>query len=205
MSHPYEYHNFVLREIPRSSDRLTILDAGCGMGIWGYLLKVSRQASVRLVGIDLALPYLSFVKQRNVYDALVRGDLTRLPFQDKTFDYVLAVEVLEHLPKNQGRKFVSELERCCRKKIILTTPNGFRPQEVPGVITEKHLSGWTVDELRSFGFTVRGIGNRILPFNEDRIALWALLHFISTPMAQVVPAIAENLIAVRLVEGDGER
>ena len=205
MSHPYEYHSFVLHEIPQSSDTLTILDAGCGLGIWGYLLRASRQGSVKLVGIDLARPYLYFVKQRNVYDALVRGDLTSLPFQDKTFDYVLAVEVLEHLPKNQGRKLVGELERCCRGKVILTTPNGFRPQEVKGVLTETHLSGWTVGELRSIGFTVRGIGNRILPFDEDRIALWAFFHFISTPIAQVVPAVAENLIAVKLVDGGGKR
>ena len=43
------------------------------------------------------------------------------------------------------------MERVAREKIILTTPNGFLPtyagpRDNP---EEKHLSGWTYDELKN--------------------------------------------------------
>ncbi len=200
MSHPYQYHNFVMREIPRSTERALILDAGSGLGIWGYLLMASRGESVRVVGIDSAWPYLRFARQRNVYDGLVHGDLRSLPFKSMTFDYIIAVEVLEHLPKANGWKFLNELARCCKHRIVLTTPNGFRPQEVPGAPTETHLSGWTVRELRDSGFAVRGIGSRVVPLDYDRLVLSAIFHYLGTPVAQAIPELGEWLIAVKTVD-----
>jgi ubiquinone/menaquinone biosynthesis C-methylase UbiE len=199
LSHPYEYHNFILREISRTSSPSMVLDAGCGTGIWGYLLRASRRESVTLFGLDIFRDYLSFVKHRNIYDGLLQADLSHLPFRDGTFEYVIAVEVLEHLPKSLGRKMVNELLRCCHKKVVLTTPNGFRHQEVKGLPTETHLSGWTTGELRALGFKVHGIGNKFVPFNEKRITLWALAYYITTPIAHVFAQVGEHLIAVKSV------
>jgi len=202
MSHPYTYHNFVLHEVPHDTAELRILDAGSGLGIWGYLLKSTRRENVRIVGLDLAWPYLSFVRDRRIYDSLVHGKLTALPFRDKAFDYVLAVEVLEHLTKEQGWKLISELSRCCKRKIILTTPNGFKPQEGHEIPTEAHLSGWTVEELRSAGFAVRGIGSKLVPLDDSNLILSSLFHFIGTPLAQAIPSLGEYLIATKTLSSD---
>lgn len=203
MSHPHEYDNFVLHEIPRGAARVTILDVGSGLGLWGYLLKATRPDAVRVVGIDLAWPYLSFVWERRVYDLLVHGDVTRLPFRAKAFDYIVASEILEHLSKDQGWKLIHELSRCARRKVILTTPNGFKPQEVRGVPTETHRSGWSVRELRSAGFVVRGIGSRLKPLESEDVVLSSLFHFFGTPLAQAIPRLGEYLIAVQTLEKDG--
>jgi len=200
MSHPYEYHNFVLYEIQKVATSLTVLDAGCGLGIWGYLLRSSRRRNFTLIGLDIAPSYLSFVREKRVYDTLVRGEVSYLPFRDKAFDCVLAVEVIEHLPKDQGKKMLSELERCCRGKIILTTPNGFKQQTNNEMPTETHRSGWTVRELRSAGFRVRGIGSRVFGLDRGDIVLSSVLHFITTPFAQVIPSLGEYLIATKCVD-----
>jgi ubiquinone/menaquinone biosynthesis C-methylase UbiE len=200
MSHPYEYHNFVLREIPKSVGLSLIFDAGCGLGIWGYLLRATRLDNVGLVGSDIAKPYLSFTKNRMVYDALIRADLSQLPFRDRIFDYILAAEVIEHVPKHKARRVLAEFSRCCKGKTIVTTPNGFKAQHGKQIPSEEHLSGWTVKELRSYGFKVRGIGNRFYPLERASMTLWAFFHYVTTPFAQLAPSLGEYLVAVRIAD-----
>jgi GT2 family glycosyltransferase/predicted SAM-dependent methyltransferase len=47
-----------------------------------------------------------------------------LPFADESFDAVAALEVLEHLPPESRRFFVSECLRVARRGVVLTCPNG---------------------------------------------------------------------------------
>jgi hypothetical protein len=59
------------------------------------------------------------------------ADALALPFQDRSFDYVHASAVLEHVGRfdNQAR-MISECARVARKGICLTTPNRWFPVEV---------------------------------------------------------------------------
>lgn len=70
---------------------LTILDLGCGKGRFGRLL---REAGARVVGLDGSREMIAGAR------GLVRvlGSALRLPFADRTFDAVVAIEVFEHLP-----------------------------------------------------------------------------------------------------------
>jgi ubiquinone/menaquinone biosynthesis C-methylase UbiE len=127
MSHPYEHTRFVLHEVPNLKGKC-VLDVGCGKGIWGYFLRSEYDENVFMVGLDIWKDYLKHSKRHNVYDDYVLADASRLPFRDKGFDIILACEVIEHMPKSRSWSFLKELERVCRHKIILTTPNGFWPQ-----------------------------------------------------------------------------
>jgi len=49
-----------------------IVDAGCGTGLVGELLRTKTN---RLVGIDMSEPMLALARQKNIYDALICGDL----------------------------------------------------------------------------------------------------------------------------------
>jgi len=79
------------------------------------------------VGIDHYLPYIKTEKNKQVHDANILGDVRALPFKDNSFDCAVATEIIEHLKKDDGLIMLSEMERVSRKKIILTTPNGFLP------------------------------------------------------------------------------
>jgi len=133
----------------------TILDVGCGHS---SPLRLVKKTS-RWVGLDIYEPYIAESKKQSIHDEYLIGDARSLPFKDNSFDCAVAIEVLEHFNKPDGLKMINEMERVARKKIILTTPNGFMetyagPNDNP---EERHLSGWNYNELKELKFRVYGL------------------------------------------------
>lgn len=102
------------------SDRLasaesheTVLDAGASDGLF-----LSSLPAKRCVGLNILHSCARSI-QRDGYRACC-GDLERLPFASKSFDYVVCCETLEHLPN--PIRGLQELERICRRRIHLTIP-----------------------------------------------------------------------------------
>ena len=50
------------------------------------------------------------------------ADGTNLPFADESFDFVVATDVLEHIPQEKRSMFCQEMLRVARKCAILTFP-----------------------------------------------------------------------------------
>lgn len=71
-----------------------MLDNGCGTGFLTEIVSDIAPDS-RFVGIDISAGMLE--KAKPVYDRLVRGDSTRLPFADASFDTVFGRSLLHHL------------------------------------------------------------------------------------------------------------
>ena len=86
----------------------TILDAGCGTGVFTLDILAS---GANVVGLDLSLPMLS--KAVSKYGSLgfspVAGDILRLPFEDKRFDKVVSITALEFI--RDAKSAVEELFR----------------------------------------------------------------------------------------------
>ena len=55
-------------------------------------------------------------------ESFVRASGTQLPFRDASFDVVVAVDVLEHLPQDQRPPFVRETLRVSRGSVFLACP-----------------------------------------------------------------------------------
>ena len=53
----------------------------------------------------------------------VVGDITSLPFQNHSFDVVLAAEVLEHIQFEEVDRALRELGRVAKKGLVITLPN----------------------------------------------------------------------------------
>jgi ubiquinone/menaquinone biosynthesis C-methylase UbiE len=106
----------------RSVNNTNILDVGCGEGVVANALnnKLSFSAN-QVVEIDLELNRLRISKSINPELQFCQGSIYNLPFQDNTFDLVLALEILEHLEFPE--KAIVELNRVSKEWILLSVPN----------------------------------------------------------------------------------
>lgn len=52
----------------------------------------------------------------------IEGDATAMPLGDNQFDFVIALDVFEHIPQSKRRDFLDELERVSRIGFILAAP-----------------------------------------------------------------------------------
>jgi SAM-dependent methyltransferase len=95
-NHNTHYHRLVLEAIPGHCARA--LDAGCGRG---ELTRKLAPHCREVVGIDSDLPSLTHAKAFTANPANVtfwHGDIMREPLPSESFDLVVAVATLHHLP-----------------------------------------------------------------------------------------------------------
>lgn len=73
----------------------TILEAGCGSGVFGRALK--QRSPAHVVGVELSAGHAD--RARSVLDEVIVGDIeTLMPgFEDRRFDLIIFNDVLEHL------------------------------------------------------------------------------------------------------------
>ena len=96
-----------VRDFVEEREGTVALDLGCGNG---RHLDLLRDRFDTVVGMDFSLSML-----RLCDGAVVRGDLTRLPFADLCADCVLCIAALHHLPSHEGRlNALDEIARVLR-------------------------------------------------------------------------------------------
>lgn len=135
----------------------SLLDVGCGQG--QPLDILNRRRRLFSVGVDVFDPYLRQIRDRAIHNLVVKADALSLPFPDRTFDIVTCLQVIEHLPPEQGLQLLDELERVARRQVIVTTPNGYMPHPtVDDNPHQEHLSGWTASDMGRLGFEVERQG-----------------------------------------------
>jgi SAM-dependent methyltransferase len=97
-----------------------ILEVGCGEGIVLATLA-DRLPGAQLDGLELDEAALEEARTRCPRATLVRGDACALPFVDQSFDLVVCLEVLEHLP--EPARALRELRRVARAGCLLSVPH----------------------------------------------------------------------------------
>lgn len=100
----------ILFEIKKNSK---VLDIGCNDGSFAKLLSDKRSCDV--TGIDVSQKLVTAGREKGLN--LLVADAEKLPFQDKTFDYVVCMEVLPHL--FDPSKALKEIRRVLKKDGIL--------------------------------------------------------------------------------------
>ena len=128
-----------------------VLDVACGHGSWGFYLNVEKEPAF-LVGVDVWKPFLKRLRKMKIYDALLLVKLPYLPFRPKSFDVVLACEILEHLNKKDGVSLLEKVEQVASGSVIVSFPVNYVQGVVEGNPYEEHVTEWTVKELRAKGY-----------------------------------------------------
>ncbi|MCG8432314.1 MAG: class I SAM-dependent methyltransferase [Candidatus Omnitrophica bacterium] len=107
----------IMRAVPAHVG--SVLDAGCGDG---YLLAALGKSRARIVdGLDCSFVRLRSLVKRLPWARVVQGKAEALPYKERSFDLVVASEVLEHIPDYSSA--LKELIRATRRDLVITVPN----------------------------------------------------------------------------------
>jgi ubiquinone/menaquinone biosynthesis C-methylase UbiE len=71
-----------------------ILDIGCGAG--GLIEEIRKIDDTRIIGLDIAFSQLKFAIRQG--GEVIQADALKLPFHKRSFDIIIAADVLEHVP-----------------------------------------------------------------------------------------------------------
>lgn len=186
--------NIVSSRFPITSPRLTVsfsiggvsrvLEIGCGDGTSSPLRLAGTTRDSLYIGLDSFRPGLKAARESGVYSDRVLGNAVSLPFKPHSFDAVIAIDVIEHLEKEQGWRLLSEAERVSEFKVVILTPNGYvRQSPYDDNPYQVHRSGWNPEDFLSRGYEVRGmnglkdfVGERALPRVRPRPLGIALMY-----------------------------
>lgn len=105
----------------------------------------------------------SFLEQQYPGVSFVRADGRKLPFADRSYDWVHSSAVLEHVGSQADQtRFIAELYRVCRKGIFVTTPNRWFPVEFHTVLPLGH---WM--PMPAFRALLRRLGHHELALESN--------------------------------------
>jgi SAM-dependent methyltransferase len=88
-----------------------ILELGCGAGM---PMTRALSADYAVVGIEISANQLALARTNAPAAMLLRGDMTRLPFRDASFDGAAAFYSMTHVPRGQHGDLLSEIRRVLR-------------------------------------------------------------------------------------------
>lgn len=183
-------------------DSQSVLDVGCGS------VSVLGQIKGKFIstGIDLFKKSIQISKKAKNHDKYVIGDIRKLStfFPKKSYDTVIALDVVEHLTKKEAKAMISQMENIAKKRVVILTPNGFYPQDMlEGNPHQVHKSGWSLQDFQSMGYSVYGLrGMKYVRGIHATIFLkpwivWAFLGFITEPLLYFVPFLSYDLLAIK--------
>ena len=93
-----------------------VLEAGCGTGYLSYVMQHEKRWPV--VPMDISAEGLAYARGMGVERA-VQADTLSLPFERDSFDLVMSIDVLAHLPRPQEHDALRELVRVLRHRGLL--------------------------------------------------------------------------------------
>ncbi|HOY55893.1 MAG TPA: methionine biosynthesis protein MetW [bacterium] len=96
----------------------TVLDLGCGDGLFMELLK---EKNIAAFGLDISDVAVNICQEKKLATQVFDFTSNELPYQERSFDYVVMLDVLEHL--YQPEKLLAEAARVAKEYIVFSVPN----------------------------------------------------------------------------------
>jgi 2-polyprenyl-3-methyl-5-hydroxy-6-metoxy-1,4-benzoquinol methylase len=130
-----------------------ILDCGAGNGKYGFLFREILQhwhnLNPQIDAIEGHREYIGDL-QCEIYDDIYTGEAIKvLEIMDKNeYDLILAIDILEHFEKDEGKDFLFELSRVGKNVLVSTPKNPIIQKDICDNPLEIHRSRWTIKELK---------------------------------------------------------
>lgn len=195
----YFYYRKLQEEL---SEMKTVLDVGCGDS--SPLRKVRK--TFFSMGVDVHRDSITKSRKLKIHDAYKICDVLTIDklFEPKSFDAVIALDVVEHFEKKDGLKLIKVMEGIAKKKVIIFTPFGFTQQHVyDNNLYQEHKSGWYIRDFEKMGYKIYGMrGFRFVRGEYATIKyrpwlFWGAISTISQFLVYNYPKFAYQLLAVK--------
>jgi len=130
-----------------------VLDVGCGI-----MNPTTDLICKSILGVDMYKPYLEKIKEKHQTIRLNAKELKH--FINNSYDVVIALDLIEHLHKNDAIKLLLNMRRIARKHAIIFTPKSFHTNEentknvwdMGKNTLQRHQCLVTKPELGKYGF-----------------------------------------------------
>lgn len=108
--------------------KATVIDVGCGRGVYGYLLRSFFKSGMTLIGTDIEIDEYYRPALEIAYDQLILGSAFEMTLPVKA-DLVFVNHVLEHFPKENAFKYLDHLKAEGHSKILVGLPSSRKGHE----------------------------------------------------------------------------
>lgn len=133
----------------------TVLDLGCG-----NLSTTGRIKCATHLAVDAFWPYLEAIKDSG---PTMWGRLPHVlgEFPDKSYDWVLLLDVLEHCEGEHHALIVEGAERVARKGVVVFSPEGMEKQDAWDAWGlghnpwQEHISAVYAEDFRKRGYDIK--------------------------------------------------
>lgn len=185
----------------------TVLDIGCGPT--SPLKEFKKELGIYSVGIDIFPENINASKKSLIHDEHYVMDALDIDkkFKEKSFDAVIAIDLIEHLAKEESKELIPKMEAIAKKLIIISTPNDFLEQRGhSGNPFLEHKCGWTLKEMMGLGFKCRGIvGPHFIHGERASIKLkpikfWSKISLLCQKFINRFPKFAASIICIKKIE-----
>lgn len=139
----------------------SILDIGCGFGMWGFLSRMYLDVAeervqpadwkLRVDGLELFEPYIQ-THQRALYSNIFIGDVRELAPKVENYELIIAGDVIEHLDKDDGETVIEQLYDKATRALLVNIPlgEGWEHPERHGNPGELHRSQWYIEDFHPY-------------------------------------------------------
>lgn len=140
-----------------------ILELGAGAGDFGWLIQKYRPGA-RLFGVEIWGPNFQSLPL-SCYRGIFHQDIREFPYEQFIpafkVDTVLAIDVLEHLPRGESVALLGRLEQM-HVNIIISVPIVRLEQEaIDGNEYERHVDHWRIEDMAAFGYKLHFRGRLV--------------------------------------------
>ncbi len=165
-----------------------VLDIACGIGYGSYFLL--KQGAKKVAGGDLdrePIREANYYREQELEFALM--DASRLPFKKDTFDVVVSLETIEHVPNYVN--FLQDCHRCMVEggTIILSTPN--KALESPRSSRSSHFYHAKEFSVSEIGELLKQYFSEHKLYGQDKNLFFASIGKVLRPLVLCTPNISK--------------
>jgi SAM-dependent methyltransferase len=140
----------------------SVLDVGCGSGLYGPALRRRVGAGGTVLGLDHDPVLCRQAEATGAYDRVLCAPVSRLGELVDRVDVVFCSELVEHVPGPELRATLDALEAVAARKVVITVPNRLFPHAHmdPTHVLRYRLRGLLgeLNRSRRFAYSLHPLG-----------------------------------------------